>query len=201
MSTLPAEFDRYMPEIFSQSMTGNPYSAIPPDLWIECTMNRGSKLKAGWKYLLKNEKGLMVHIRNINNVNLVRNSLTNLICEVNLKGAGHKENTRPRRRLDEKAVQDVIALMQEWGCEPFDLSQQQLRTFMSGELADERLVNDLETAHKDGEGEIRKNFDQRLFSQEASIYDKLGRKIVGLLQISQPVITRKMNGRWKQKPL
>ena len=164
-------------------------------------MNRGSKLKAGWKYLLKNEKGLMVHIRNINNVNLVRNSLTNLICEVNLKGAGHKENTRPRRRLDEKAVQDVIALMQEWGCEPFDLSQQQLRTFMSGELADERLVNDFETAHKDGEAEIRKNFGQRLFSQEASIYDKLGRKIVGLLQISQPVITRKMNGRWKQKPL
>ena len=66
--------------------------------------------------------------------------------------------------------------MQEWGCEPIDLSQQQLRTFMSGESADERLVNDLETAHKDGEAEIRKNFDQRLFSQEASIYDKLGRK-------------------------
>ena len=139
-------------------------------------MNRGSKLKAGWKYLLKNEKGLMVHIRNVNNVNLVRNSLTDLICDVKLKNAGHKENTKPRRRLDEKAVQDLIVLMREWGCDPFDLSQQELRTFMSGELADDKLVNDLESAHEDGEEVIRKNFEQRLFHKEASIYDTLHRK-------------------------
>ena len=45
------------PQIFSQSLTGNPYSAIPPDMWIEITINRSSKLKSGWKYLFLTNTG------------------------------------------------------------------------------------------------------------------------------------------------
>ena len=170
ISSLPEEWDKFMPDIFAQSQTGNPYSAIPPDLWIETTMNRGSKLKAGWKYLLKNDKGLLVHIRNMNNVNVVRNSLTNLISQMKIKASGHKENTKPRRRLDEKALQDLCALMEEWNCNPFDPSQQQLRTMMSGEVADESLVLDFESAQSDGENLITKNFKERIFSTKVSLY-------------------------------
>jgi len=64
-----------MSQLFSQSITGKPYSNIPLDLWIECTMNKGFEMKAGWKRLLKNEKGLLSHVKNVNNVNAVRDSL------------------------------------------------------------------------------------------------------------------------------
>ena len=33
--------------LFAQSLTGNPYSCLPLDMWIEMTVNKGSKIKAG----------------------------------------------------------------------------------------------------------------------------------------------------------
>ena len=44
MSSLPEEHEELISEIFSQSLTGNSYSSQPPDLWVECTMNKGSKI-------------------------------------------------------------------------------------------------------------------------------------------------------------
>ena len=45
MSTLPPHIDSYMAQgIFAQSIKGNPYSCLPLDLWIEMTMNKGSKI-------------------------------------------------------------------------------------------------------------------------------------------------------------
>ena len=59
IDTLPEEKERYMKEgLFAQSMTGNPYSCLPLDLWIKMPMNIGSKMKAGWKRILKDEKML-----------------------------------------------------------------------------------------------------------------------------------------------
>ena len=63
MKSLPEKNAKWMPYIFAQSMTTNSYSAMPPDMWIECTMNKGSKLKSGWKRLLRSEKGLLVHMK------------------------------------------------------------------------------------------------------------------------------------------
>lgn len=76
MKKLSSEHTKMMSDIFAQSMTTNPYSAQPPDVWIECTMNKGSKLKSGWKRLLKSKKGLLVHIRNTNKVNICSPSYT-----------------------------------------------------------------------------------------------------------------------------
>ena len=57
MSTLSPEIGDYMSSgLFSQSMTGNPYSCLPLDLWIEMTMNKGLKMESGWKSILKNER-------------------------------------------------------------------------------------------------------------------------------------------------
>ena len=61
--------------IFAQSMTENPYSAQPPDMWIECTMNKWSKLKSGWKWLSKTEKRLVVHIKNSHTINVIRHTI------------------------------------------------------------------------------------------------------------------------------
>ena len=55
--------------LFAQSMTGNPYSCLPLDMWIEMTMNKGSKMKAGWIKILNNEKMLMTNTKNANNIN------------------------------------------------------------------------------------------------------------------------------------
>ena len=87
MISLSDEQAAMMPDIFAQSMTENPYSAQPTDMWIECTMNKGSKLKSGWKRLLKSEKGLLVHIRNTNHVNVIRHVISSLFSELKCKYA------------------------------------------------------------------------------------------------------------------
>ena len=75
MSTLPDETASHMQHIFAQSITGKSYSCLPMDLWIEMTMNKGSKMKAGWKHILKNETMLHTHTRNANYINRIRLSL------------------------------------------------------------------------------------------------------------------------------
>ena len=175
MVTLSDEHTEYMSEIFAQSMTGNAYSAMPPDMWIECTMNKNSKLKAGWKRLLKNERGLMIHIKNMNNVNIVRNTLVNMIGQLKRKST-HRENTRNRISADKKGVNDIISLMQEWNSDPFDQSQQDLRTLMSGQIANEDLQKDLENAKSDGEKVLLKMFNDRFFSSEKSVFDTITRQ-------------------------
>ena len=107
ISTLPEEHDALMSQLFAQSMTEKPYSDIPLDLWIECTMNKGSKLKAGWKRLLKNEKGLLSHVKNANNVNAVRDSLHRMADKRNTVLKFHKENSKLRLSTDEQAIQDM----------------------------------------------------------------------------------------------
>ena len=141
MSSLPEEHEELISEIFSQSLTGNSYSSQPPDLWIECTMDKGSKMKAGWKRLLKNEIGLHVHVKNANNINTVRHFLQNQLDYIRAKST-HKENVKSRLRIDEQCVQDVISLISMWECDPFDLQHQLLRSFQAGAYASKELIED-----------------------------------------------------------
>ena len=69
----------------AQSMTGKPYSSIPSDLWIEMTMNKGSKVKAGWLSIVRNEKQLMADTRNANNIGRVRAVLRDQVRTRNVK--------------------------------------------------------------------------------------------------------------------
>ena len=59
LTTLNSEKKQFLSSNFAQSMTGKPYSSIPRDMWIEMTMNKGSKMKAGWISILRNEKQLI----------------------------------------------------------------------------------------------------------------------------------------------
>ena len=58
--------------MFSHSITGKPYSSLPTDLWIEMTMNKGSKMNADWQRILRNENVLCTNIRNTNYINQLR---------------------------------------------------------------------------------------------------------------------------------
>lgn len=56
LSELPNDQAEFMTNNFAQCMIGKPFSSLALALWIECTMNKGTKMKAGWKAILKNEK-------------------------------------------------------------------------------------------------------------------------------------------------
>ena len=76
IESLPEDKAQFMAGgLFAQSMTGEPYSCLPLDLWIEMSMNKGSKLMAGRIKISKNEKMLLTHTRTVNIVNRVRPSL------------------------------------------------------------------------------------------------------------------------------
>ena len=104
--------------LFAQSMTGKPYSCLPLDLWIEITMNKGSKMKAGWKSILKNEKMLFTHTRTVHSVGRVRSSLHSL-ADITDSLKDHKENSTKRLLQDERAVQDLDRCIIEFDCDQF----------------------------------------------------------------------------------
>ena len=67
ISTLTNAIGEHMAKsLFAQSLTGNPYSCLPLDMWIEMTMSKGSKMKASWKNILRNKTMLLSHTRNAN---------------------------------------------------------------------------------------------------------------------------------------
>ena len=119
MPSLSQEHCQLIKEIFSQSLIGKVYSSLPPDLWIECTMNKGSKLKAGWKRLLKNEIGIHLHMKNTNNINAGKHFLENYKNAIKSKNK-HKDNVKSRLQIDEQCIQGIVTLVDVWKCNPFD---------------------------------------------------------------------------------
>eukprot|EP00112_Aurelia_sp_Birch-Aquarium-sp1_P005737 Seg165.6 transcript_id=Seg165.6/GoldUCD/mRNA.D3Y31 product="hypothetical protein" protein_id=Seg165.6/GoldUCD/D3Y31 len=161
MSCLPEEKAQYLYQgLFAQSMTGKPYSCLPLDLWIEMTMNKGSKMKAGWKKILKNEQMLLIHAHNANSVNRVRVAL-HAMANVRKATQDHRENSTFRLQADKQAVQDIDKRLTEFNSKPFDLSNDTLRTLQSGMIASDKLVHDFITAHDDGEL-TEKAFDDKM---------------------------------------
>ena len=121
-------------------MTGNAYSSLPPDLCIECTINKGSELKAGWKRLLKNEIDLHIHVRNTNSISTVKHFLENHINAIKSKKKQHKDNVKSCLQIDEQCVQDIATLVDEWKCNPFDPENKNLWTLQTGAYASEELA-------------------------------------------------------------
>ncbi|KAL8563863.1 hypothetical protein ACOMHN_034242 [Nucella lapillus] len=78
------------------------------DMWIECTMNKGSKMKSGWLSILQNEKQLLVHSRNVNNVARIRTAYNVMANQEHSKRL-HEECGPKRMREDEQCVQDLVA--------------------------------------------------------------------------------------------
>ena len=130
LTPLPSDQTQFFSSSFSQSITGNAYSSIPWDMWIEMTMNKGSKLKAGWLSILRNEKQLMTDIRNANNLGRIRAAVHNQVNRKQLFQT-HTECAPTRMRKDEQAVQDLISCIDEFDCFPFNPASPNLRTLLS----------------------------------------------------------------------
>ncbi len=174
LSALPAEQTQFLSSNFAQSMTGNPYSSIPWDLWIEMTINKGSKMKAGWLSILRNEKQLMADTRNTNNLGRIRAALHN---QVNWKklSQNHIECAPARMCIDEQAIQDLISCIREFDCLPFDPASPTLRTLQSAIPAPPELVRDFKTAKRDGESKLKTFMDGRVYSKDKSLHYRIKR--------------------------
>jgi len=174
LTALPPEQTEFMKKNFAQSMTGKPFSSLALDLWIECTMNKGSKLKAGWHSILKHEKQLLVDIRNVNNIGRIRACVQQ---HTNRKSRTrtHVECAPTRKRIDEEAVQDLVTCFEEFDCFPFDSTSPNLRTLQSGIQASDQLINDFKTAHQDGKTKLDKFMCDRVYSNKSSLHDRIGR--------------------------
>lgn len=161
--------------MFAHSMTGKPYSCVALDIWIESTMNKGSKLKSGWLAILKNEKQLLSNTRNVNNVNRIR------LCvhrHANHKRRGSRQHAdcAPRKmKIDEQSVQDIGACLTEFHCDPFDQSDQTLRSLQSGIEASLVLSADFKSAKADGERRVEEFVNERVFSKTKSLNARIPR--------------------------
>lgn len=121
LSTLPETQKAWFNQNFAQSMSGLPYSCMPLDMWIETTMNLNSKLKQGWLHLSQNERQLFSTTRNANNIARIKSALNkSLNCK--RRNRTHKECQPARLKMDEEAVQDLLAGLQDFNVDPFDTS-------------------------------------------------------------------------------
>lgn len=170
--TLPANQAEFLRANFPQSITGNPYSNIGWDMWIECTMNKGSKMKSGWLSILKNEKQLRVHSRNVNNLAHVR-AVTNATANRKKSKWKHSECIPRRLREDEQCIQNLVSCLTEFEAYPFDPDFPVLRTMQSGVHAPKELIEDFKSGHEDGEKRLVTLMDERVYTKIKSIHARM----------------------------
>ena len=176
LDSLTSEQEAFMDSgMFAQSMSGNPYSCVALDIWIESTMNKGSKMKAGWLAILNNEKQLLTNTRNVNNVNRIRNAVHRHANQKKKKGKKHADYYKPRCAADERAVQDLNECLKEFQCDPFDLSNTTLRSLQSGLDATEELLADVTSAKNDGQQMVNDFLEERVFAKTKSLNDRIPR--------------------------
>ena len=75
LTNIPRDRESFLEENYAHSFTGSPYSGISLDMIIKVTMNKGSKLKSGWLSILKNEKQLLIHSGNCDNIACICNTV------------------------------------------------------------------------------------------------------------------------------
>ena len=68
--------------LLAASMSGQSFSALPRDQWIEFTMNIGSKMKGGWIGITQNEEALHTNTKVVNIIAKVKESVTSLILAI-----------------------------------------------------------------------------------------------------------------------
>ncbi len=141
-------------------------------MWIECTMNKGSKMKSGWLSILKNEKQLLVHSSNVNNIAQIR-ATHNALANRKVYTRKHTECSPKRMREDEQCVQDLITCMGEFDSYPFDSASPTLRTLQSAMPASGELITDFNSAHIAGEEKVTNFLKDRVFSKNTSIHARV----------------------------
>ena len=172
LTSLTAELIAFLHTDFVQSITGNPYSNMPWDMWIECTMKKGSKMKSGWLSILQNKKQLLVHSRNVNNILQIQ-ATHNALANRKVSTRKHTECSQKRMREDEQCVQDLVTCMCEFDSYQFDPASPTLRTLPSAMPACGELIADFNSAHAAGEEKLTNFLKDRAFIKNTSIHARV----------------------------
>ena len=83
----------------------------------------------------------------------------------------HKDNKKSRLQIDEQYLQDIVPLLDEWKCNPFDPENQNFRTLQTGKYASEALVSDFESAHEDGDAFVQDSVNTPLISKSKLLFE------------------------------
>ena len=172
ISSLPDQRYKFFAENFTQSLTGLPYSYQGMDLWIECTMNLGSKLKQGWLNLLNNEKQLFSTARNVNNISRIRSTIKRNLKKKDRKRK-HVKCQSSRMKNEERAVQDIETCLEEFDTKPLQASNPVLHTFQSAIAASDELIADLKKTISEGDEQIISFLNEQVYSKKSSIRDTI----------------------------
>ena len=133
-------------------------------------MNKGSKLKAGWLSILRNEKQWMVDARNANNLGRICAAIHN---QVNDKDSSqkHSECVPPAcarmGKLSKILFHASIASHLTFEASP------SRRTLQSAIPAAPEGIRDFESAKQDGETKLKELMGEPLYSKEKSINDRI----------------------------
>ena len=111
----------------------------------ECPTNGGSRFKAGSQRLLKNEISLHIYLKITNNISTGKHFLGNHINAIKCKNK-NKNNVKSRLHIYEQCVQNIVSLVEEWKCNPFDPKVQNPQPLQTGGYASEELAKDFELA-------------------------------------------------------
>ena len=125
------------------------------DKIIKVTMSKGYKLNSGWLSTLKNEKQLLVHSRNCNNITCICNVV--------------QRHIRFQQRLkdDEQVVhvQDLLNCISEFEYFPLDPAVPTLWAIQSAIPTSDKLITDLKSAYGDGETKLMELLKESVFTK------------------------------------
>ena len=156
------------------------------------TMNKGSKMKADWKNILKNETMLLSHTRTANFISRVRVSMHKLADSKKANKHVHKENKTGWLKADEKGVQDLANCFAEFECDPFDSTHTVVMPLHFREVASVKLEEDFATAHTQGEKLVADFFKERIFSRDKEFDTTMHRNSQGSFT-NQPTSEKNSN--------
>jgi len=134
-------------------------------------MNKGSKMKSGWLSILKNEKQLLVHNRNVNHVMRIR-AAHNFQANRRESKLKHVECSSKQIREDEQlCVQDLVICLREFDSYPFNPSSPVLHTLQSAIPASEKLIAVFNSAYVAGEKKLTIFLQDRVFSKKIYLHE------------------------------
>ena len=126
-------------------------------------------MKSGQLSILKNEKQLSVHNRNVNYVTQIR-AAHNFQASKRESKLKHVECSSKRIREDEQCVQDLVICLCEFDSYPFYPSSPVLHTLQSAIPASEKLIADFNFAYV-ARKKLTTFLQDRVFSKKISLHE------------------------------
>lgn len=175
MSNLSKSDKEHMSSIYSFSLTGNNYSNLAPDQVIEMTINKQSKNRRGscWIGITKNLPMININMLSRPMVMFIRQQLFE-IADHKTTVYNHQELGPSRIKKDYAVIKNCETALEEWGNNPWDLSQPILRSLQSGKPASDEVKLCLMTAHENGR-KMANGFMDRLTLGSQSIHDPISK--------------------------